>query len=188
MFKKICLGILALVVIGSAVFFACKKESNIIEKQETSVIKQQKIPQPGEGSNGVCLWWTDKNDNKHGIYAEWEGKGHVGKEDRDRKFDEDVECIGRGLCKFRGGIFGVSPGNTNSSPIYIKDNGTYFIEVSINENIPFEEHFILDEPEIYIDDFGNAFKIHAGNYPFDVSIGRHGGYALPIDVQIVNFE
>jgi hypothetical protein len=43
--KKLFLGLLALVIIGGVVFFACKKEdSNIAEKQETSAIKQQKKP------------------------------------------------------------------------------------------------------------------------------------------------
>jgi hypothetical protein len=38
----IVIAIMAITVIGTAIFFACKKENNVVEKQETSVIKQQK--------------------------------------------------------------------------------------------------------------------------------------------------
>ncbi|MDR0603861.1 MAG: hypothetical protein LBG80_06115 [Bacteroidales bacterium] len=188
--KKIILGLLALVIIGSAVFFACKKESDVIEKQDILVIKQQKAPVPGDGANGFCVWWTDKKGDKHAAYAEWEGKGHVAREDRDHKFDADVKCFGSGLCKFKAGITSVAIdlNENNFSLIYLNDKGNYFIEVSVNENILREEFFEIEEEEKYIDDFGNTFKISQGKYPFDETIGKQGGYILPIEVQIENFQ
>jgi hypothetical protein len=174
--KKILIAVIGVVLVAAGgIFYACKKESSIDDKQSTS-IKQQKYVK-------ISVTWTNKKGVTHEASIAWDGKGH----------NKDGECVGRGLCNFRGGLRVVESSNNSdainhNSSIVWSDNEKTFIEVLVNEYIPREDAFTLELDQTSLDKYGNIFTIHKGVYPLNKDLGEKGGYVIPITVDIKNID
>ena len=71
----------------------------------------------------------------------------------------------------------------NTTELYQTSDGNYIVFLETPENAPFEDEtraLYVDEDLTEIAPDGTILTIYAGTYQFDESIGKHGGYAIPL--------
>ena len=123
---------------------------------------------------------SDRASIPIGLYIMWDAWGR-------KKYD----CKrGFGLCNFRieGIIYLeidiVIKDQTYYAPIYV-DRNSYYVNIPIDEKVIFEDNdkmFYIDEDLYAKAPDGNTYKLPAGIYSLDKSIGKMGGYRLPIQI------
>ncbi|WP_068595712.1 hypothetical protein [Vaginella massiliensis] len=164
--KFILKGGLIIALASSSIFYACNNDDDTVE--QTAELQGKKSPVIGED-----IFF--RSDYKEDVTK---GGGVTFVFDIGRR--SSPTCKGFGICRLAAfGIWIVVQPKANQAIGIDKQSSLKFITIELESPIDpaeFDTRFYVDE-EI-IDDNGN-YKIKAGVYNLDSTIGLYGGYKLP---------
>lgn len=117
----------------------------------------------------------------HIIYADWTGWGRT-----------SMNCTGFGLCHFQSCTFCCTEGDVivscrdktripNSGIITIyNDTNQGFLTISLDISIDEQSEAIKNAKTLYLDTdlYSKDITLYKGEYKFDKSIGKYGGYVV----------
>mgnify|MGYP003303677624 FL=1 len=170
-------------IISGLIFalYSCSKDED-----ETLYNEVSKDNYPLHSSNDIYYETSDdqidiNNPSERGsvtvgFYFTWDEWGR-------KKYD----CRGAGLCNFRLVTIEIqiSLKSENYAIVYADNRNSYYVDLPIDEKIVFENNdklFYIDEDLYAKAPDGNTYKLPAGIYSLNKSIGKMGGYRLPLQV------
>ncbi|MFT4061961.1 MAG: hypothetical protein QM642_06350 [Edaphocola sp.] len=167
--KKLILTTTAVTVglFGMTMFYSCQKESTEITDSTSKANEPMQIMSSSESStemSSITLEWR-------WIWDEW------GRAKRD--------CAGGGLCNFRRDPEqqGNNVASFKQSPFFQDENGSYYVEVWVDEDLVFEDSskkLYIDEDIINVGSDGITVVAPKGEYPINMSLGVYGAYEIPV--------
>lgn len=130
--------------------------------------KQQEQPQ-------LQVKATSQNLRPVIYYATFEEWGHA-----------SANCGGWGLCRYSDCWFCNAPDNARKARVEFDadtNEGNLFIE--LNPAVPIEQEAITRNSIFYVDgDIDNPNSVlHGGKYALDATVGKYGGYRIPITIK-----
>lgn len=147
--------IILLGLISVSTFFSCEKDANLTmqNQDETSVV-------------------SAKVDIIIGFYFTWDDWGR-----------KKYKCNGSGLCNFRIETIEISIGK--NAPINKNSKGELFVTIPVDKDLKFEDsmkNLYIDENLFSKGPDDKLYMVPEGVYQINTSIGKFGGYILPIKI------
>ncbi|PZW37635.1 hypothetical protein LX95_02862 [Mesonia algae] len=153
---------------------SCSKDEDFSETQQLNNLSENNLNLSVD-NNGLTDSTGSSNYTSReiiiGYHFTWDEWGR-------KKYD----CRRGGLCNFRLEAITIEVG-FRSAPIQGDENGNLYVEILIDNTMPKEydyEYFPIDEDISFSFDDEETYTINSGLYEKIDSIGKSGGYRLPL--------